>query len=315
VQDHTVIPSFQSRTTAVPRAGRPGPRGWAAGQRTWLHVLLFLLTVASTFFVSLGDGIAGALWYSGAVMAILLAHEMGHYFAAKRYGVPATLPYFIPLPLPPFGTMGAVIRMSGTIPDRRALMDIGAAGPLAGMVLIVPAIVVGLLKSPVVPVASLGADSFRLGNSLLFSILSRLLKGDIPAGSDVVLHPLAFAGWVGLFVTAINLLPVGQLDGGHVSYALFQNRSRAVTVTLYAAMAAVCLFLYAGWALFLVLLYLVRKHPPTLDDGLPLDRKRIVTGWLLFAVFVLSVTPVPFGVEGLIPLAWKGIQFLIRAVR
>jgi membrane-associated protease RseP (regulator of RpoE activity) len=285
------------------------PRHWAEGQKVWLHALLFLLTVASTFFVGLHDGIGGALWYSGAVMAILLAHEMGHFFAARRHGVPATLPYFIPMPFSPFGTMGAVIRMSGTIRDRRALMDIGAAGPLAGLALIIPAIVVGVLKSKIQPAASFGEGTIALGDSLLFKGLSRLAVGPIAEGQDILLHPLAFAGWVGLLVTALNLLPIGQLDGGHVSYALFRGRSRVVAAVFHAALAAVCLFLYVGWILLAVLLILIRKHPPTLDDELPLDAKRVALGWILLAVFILSVTPVPFGFgEGLIPMILKAIR-------
>jgi membrane-associated protease RseP (regulator of RpoE activity) len=315
VQDHTPFPSFQSDSTGAVPARPPGPRRRAAARKAWPHVLLFILTVASTFFVGLNDGIAGALWYSGAVMAILLAHEMGHYFAARRHGVPATLPYFIPMPFSPFGTMGAVIRMSGSIPDRRALMDIGAAGPLSGLALIIPAIVIGVLKSKILPSASFGDGTLSLGDSLLFKGLARLAVGKIPEGQDLLLHPLAFAGWVGLLVTALNLLPIGQLDGGHVSYALFRGRSKAVSAVLYAALAAVCLFLYAGWILFAVLLLLVRRHPPTMDDGLPLDRKRVIIGWILLAVFILSATPVPFGFgEGLLPLLVKGIQSLIRAV-
>jgi membrane-associated protease RseP (regulator of RpoE activity) len=234
---------------------------------------------------------------------------MGHFFAARHHGVPATLPYFIPMPFSPFGTMGAVIRMSGTIRDRRALLDIGAAGPLAGLALIIPAIVVGVLKSKIQPAASFGEGTIALGDSLLFKGLSRLAVGPIAEGQDILLHPLAFAGWVGLLVTALNLLPIGQLDGGHVSYALFRGRSRVVAAVFYSALAAVCLFLYVGWILLAILLILIRKHPPTMDDELPLDGKRVALGWILLAVFVLSATPVPFGFgEGLIPMILKAIR-------
>jgi membrane-associated protease RseP (regulator of RpoE activity) len=279
------------------------------GRKVWIHILLFVLTVASTFFVGLSDGLSGALWYSGGIMAILLAHEMGHYVMARKYGIPATLPFFIPMPLSPFGTMGAVIKMSGTIPNRRALMDVGAAGPLAGMVLIVPAIVIGLLKSKLVPLASLGGNSISLGDSLLFKVLSWLSIGVTPKGQDVLLHPLAFAGWVGLLVTALNLLPIGQLDGGHISYALFRGKSRIVSKVFYWIMIGVCLFLYMGWFLLVAVLMIIRKHPPTWDDDLPLDRKRIVTGWIALAVFVLAFTPVPFGFgEGLISMVLKALR-------
>ena len=140
--------------------------------------------------------------------------------------VMVTLPYFIPLPLPPFGTMGAVIKMGSRIPDRRALFDVGVAGPLAGLVMIIPSLIIGLHFSKVVEVSSIGSGTISLGNSLLFSFLTRISVGTLPPGQDVVLHPLAFAGWVGLLVTALNLLPIGQLDGGHIMYALFWKKSK-----------------------------------------------------------------------------------------
>jgi membrane-associated protease RseP (regulator of RpoE activity) len=279
------------------------------GSGTAVHVALFALTVASTFLVGLGDGIAGAFWYSGGIMAILLAHEMGHYLMARKYGIPATLPFFIPMPFSPFGTMGAVIKMSGTIPDRRALMDVGAAGPLAGMVFIVPSIVIGLMKSKMVPLASLADHSISLGDSLLFTLLSRISIGPVPEGHDILLHPLAFAGWVGLLVTALNLLPIGQLDGGHISYSLFRGKSTIVSRLFYWILIGVCLFLYAGWALLVVVLTIIRRHPPTWDDSLPLDRRRVITGWIALAVFLLAFTPVPFGIgEGIIPWMIKALR-------
>jgi len=279
------------------------------GPRIWIPVTLFLLTVASTFMVGLSDGIAGAFWYSGGIMVILLAHEMGHYLMARKYGIPATLPYFIPMPFSPFGTMGAVIRMSGTIPDRRALMDVGAAGPLAGMVFIVPAIMLGLMKSKLVPLTAIGDNSISLGDSLLFTLLARISVGPVPDGQDVLLHPLAFAGWVGLLVTALNLLPIGQLDGGHISYSLFRGKSKTVSKLFYWILIGVCLFLYAGWVLLVVVLTLIRRHPPTWDDSLPLDRRHVVMGWIALAVFLLAFTPVPFGIgEGLIPMAIKALR-------
>ena len=294
---HTPSPSPNVRRPAI------------GGQRLWLHILLFILTIASTFFVGLTDGVSGALWYSGGIMSILLAHEMGHYLTARRYGIPATLPFFIPMPFSPFGTMGAVIKMGGTIPNRRALMDVGAAGPLSGMALIIPAIVIGLLKSKLVPLTSLGENSISLGDSLLFKILAWLSIGPTPKGQDVLLHPLAFAGWVGLLVTALNLLPIGQLDGGHIAYALLRGRSRNLSKIFYWILIGICLFLYMGWFLLVVVLMLIRKHPPTWDDQIPLDRKRAFMGWIALAVFVLSFTPVPFGFgEGLIPMLIKHLK-------
>ena len=272
-----------------------------------LHILLFLLTILTTYLVALGDGPLGALWYSLGIITILLTHEMGHYLMAKKHGVPATLPYFIPVPLPPFGTMGAVIKMEGRIPDRRALFDVGVAGPLAGLVMIIPAILIGLRLSTVVEIASLDQNTtITLGDSLLFSLLARISIGALPAGQDVVLHPLAFAGWVGLLVTALNLLPVGQLDGGHIMYALFWKKSKILSTIFYAIFLFICLFYYMGWFLFLIVLAIVRRHPPTMNDDLPLDRKRQILGIFALIVFVLAFTPVPFGFgEGLIPMLMK----------
>ncbi|MFO7891701.1 MAG: site-2 protease family protein [bacterium] len=272
-------------------------------KKYFIHILLFVLTIGTTFFVGLSEGVTGALWYSGAIMIILLTHEMGHFLTAKHYGVSATLPYFIPLPLPPFGTMGAVIKMGGRIPNRRALFDIGAAGPIAGLIMIIPSIVIGLKMSQVVTVGSLGENAITLGDSLLFSLLSRAVLGYIPEGQDVLLHPLAYAGWVGLLVTALNLLPIGQLDGGHVIYSLFRNKSKLFSFFFYSVLLVVCLFFYVGWILVLILLAIFRKHPPTMNDYVPLDRKRKILGIIVLVVFVLSFTPVPFGFgDGLIPL-------------
>ena len=261
----------------------------------------------STYFVGLADGPVGALWYSLGLITILLTHEMGHYLMARKHGVETTLPYFIPLPLPPFGTMGAVIKMEGRIPNRRALLDVSVAGPLAGMVAIVPAILVGLRLSRVVTLSSLGEGAITLGDSLLFSFLARLSIGVLPPGQDVVLHPLAFAGWVGLLVTALNLLPVGQLDGGHIVYALFWKKNRMVSAIFYWLFLFVCLFFYFGWFLLVVVLTLIRRHPPTVDDTMPLDTKRKVLGLFALVIFVLAFTPVPFGFgDGLIPMLLKG---------
>lgn len=275
-------------------------------RNVWVHVVLFILTVFSTFFVALGDGPIGALWYSSGLILILLTHEMGHYLMARKHGVPATLPYFIPFPYSIFGTLGAVIKMEGRIPDRRALFDVGVAGPLAGVVMVIPAILVGLRLSHVVEISTLGEGTITLGNSLLFSLLSHVSIGPLPSGQDVVLHPLAFAGWVGLLVTALNLLPIGQLDGGHITYALFWKRSKLLSTIFYAVFLFICLFYWFGWFLFAILLAIIRRHPPTMNDSIPLDRKRRVIGILALILFVLSFTPVPFGFgDGLIPLLIK----------
>ncbi|RLA98860.1 MAG: site-2 protease family protein [Deltaproteobacteria bacterium] len=252
------------------------------------HLLLFFLTVASTLFV-------GGVIYSASLLSILLAHEMGHYLASRYHGVKATLPYFIPFPLPPFGTLGAVIRTKSPIPHRRALLDIGAAGPLSGLCVAIPAIVVGLLHSRVVDVSQIPKETIRLGNPPLFAFIQRLTLGELPSSKDVILHPIAYAGWVGLFVTALNLLPAGQLDGGHIVYSLFGRYSRIIFRMTILTAILICLIYNFGWLLLVVLLLFIGyRHPPPLDDFTPLDGKRRFVGAITLAIFFLSFTPVPF---------------------
>jgi membrane-associated protease RseP (regulator of RpoE activity) len=211
------------------------PAGPSAAPLAWrTNVWLFMATVTSTFITWMvheppsRTGALHALQYTAALMAILLAHEFGHFIAARIHRVDASLPYFIPLPMiSPFGTMGAVIRMRSVIPTRRALLDIGASGPLAGLALAVPLYAWGVAHSQLIATDGSDGDMVQLGSSLLTRLLDHWFAPSVPEGMDVLLSPVAFAGWVGMFVTMINLLPVGQLDGGHVAYALFgrkQNR-------------------------------------------------------------------------------------------
>jgi len=254
--------------------------------KPYVNVILFLLTIATTFAV-------GGLVYSLAIVLILLSHEMGHYLMCRKYGMRSTLPFFIPLPFPPFGTMGAVIQMKSPMPNRKALFDIGIAGPLAGLVLTIPAIYLGVKHSEIVQLSQQSESVMILGESLLFKWITKLAIGSIPEGYDVSLHPLAYAGWAGLFVTALNLLPIGQLDGGHVMYAIFgQNAKRIFNLSL--AGFAICLYFFPGWMLLFALLFLYgKKHPPPLDDYTPLDDGRRLLGILVFIIFLTSFTPVP----------------------
>ncbi len=253
-----------------------------------INVALFILTVASTWLM-LGP------WYSIAIMFFLTAHEMGHYLMCRKYGVRATLPFFIPFPfLNPFGTMGAFIQIKEHIPSKKALFDIGAAGPLAGFVVTLPLIYFGIARSEIVPVSQAGQEGFYLGESLLFQFISYLSIGHVPTGYDVSLHPLAYAGWVGLFVTALNLIPVGQLDGGHIFYSLF-GRIAQKTTLIFLAGFAVLTVIYPGWGLlFLLLLFFGRNHPEPVDSFTPLDANRRLLGYIIFIIFLLSFTPVPF---------------------
>jgi len=207
------------------------------------NALLFLATVASIYVTWMFDWSKGrfdlsrlgeASLFAATLLCILVAHESGHYVAARIHKVDASLPYFLPMPiLSPFGTMGAVIRMRGTIPTRRALLDIGAAGPLAGLVLAIPLYAWGVAHSKLVP---LGIDGGELGESLLLRLIERVAGPVTPEGMELSLSPIAYAAWAGMFVTMINLLPVGQLDGGHVAYALFGTRQDRFAFTVHRSM-------------------------------------------------------------------------------
>ena len=262
---------------------RPLPR-----QRIWLHVFLFALTVLSTITV-------GGILFSAALLSILLAHEFGHYFAALKYGVPVSLPYFIPFPLSLFGTLGAFIRMSPRIPHRRALFDIAAAGPIAGLVLAIPLTYAGILFSQILRKDGFPDNVITLGEPLLFQALGWLAHGSLGENVDMLLHPVAFAGWAGMFVTALNLLPIGQLDGGHISHALFGFRSRLVAVAMFGGLAVFSMARQnPTWLPLLLLLFFFGiQHPRTGDDGLPLGRSRQALGLLLALVFLTCFSLVP----------------------
>jgi membrane-associated protease RseP (regulator of RpoE activity) len=257
-------------------------------RRYTLHIVLFILTVASTWFV-------GGPVYSFAVILILFGHEMGHYVMSRRYGIRATLPFFLPFPLPPFGTLGAVIRMESTVSSRKVLFDTGVAGPFISFILSIPAIVIGLKLSRVVPISHIKEGALRLADPLLFSFIQRLVLGEVSENYEILLHPVGFAGWVGLFVTSLNLLPIGQLDGGHIAYGLFGRRSRVIFLIAIAVMAFITVFYNPGWFLLLILIILFGfRHPPPMDDQTPLDWKRKLLGGFVFLAFFLSFTPAPF---------------------
>lgn len=264
------------------------PQTWHRVGKLYINIILLLLTIVSTY-------VTGGLWYCAAIISILMAHEMGHYLMCRKYGVPATLPYFIPFPFAnPFGTMGAVISMRGVIPSRKALFDIGAAGPLAGLAVSLPVIYFGLQASQVIETGSMPEAGLTLGESLLFKGISWLAVGPLAEGQDILLHPLAYAGWAGLFVTALNLLPIGQLDGGHVAYAMFGSNSKYVTY-LFLLSLGILAIIYNGYALLFALLVLFgRKHPAPWDDFTALDPHRRRLGYLVFLIFALSFTPIPF---------------------
>lgn len=238
----------------------------------------------------------GGLGFSLALMTTLLAHELGHFLQARRYGVPASLPYFVPMPLSPIGTMGAVILMAPGKGDRRTLFDIAVSGPLAGLVPALLFCILGLHWSEVVHLTG-QPIGLTLGEPILFKLLSYVTFGPLAEGQDVALHPVAFAGWVGIFITALNLIPIGQLDGGHILYALLLRRSGRVAQTLLAAaMIAVVVWGYWGWTLMIFLLMLMGPvHPPTANDDMPLGTGRTILGWASLLFVLVGFTPTPFG--------------------
>lgn len=310
--------------------------------RSWINVALFVLTVISVWWVgatmmrdtdtpprNLLDFILGGLPYAASLIGILLVHELGHYFMARRYGVAVTLPYFIPLP--PFlipnlmGTMGAAIMMKEPMPNRKIVFDIGVAGPIAGLFIAIPVLIYGLSLSTVGPLPR-GTGFILEGNSLFYIALKYLMFGQVlpsvcvpgagvldclrrlmlggalPANAvDVTLHPIAFAGWAGLLVTMLNLLPASQLDGGHVSYTLFGERSRYVSMGLSITLLLLSLALFPvvgfdglTWALWAGLIYFFGwRHPPTLNELVPLDTPRRLLAVLILILFVLLFMPVP----------------------
>ncbi len=291
-----------------------------------INAVLFAITLLSTLWVGAINHLepAGGLFprslaewalgipFAATLLSILVAHEFGHYFAARYHRVAVSLPYFIPMPLG-FGTLGAFIKMKEPVPNRRKLFDIGVAGPLAGLVLAIPLLVYGLSTSQVmVPPPHPGG--ILEGNSILYYTMKLLIFGQpLPnpaTGVDVILNDVAFAAWIGLLVTALNLLPVGQLDGGHTVFALFGERARTINLATMGGM----LFLgiaglppiqallpwlvdvgWTGWFIWLLLIGLIGGpfHPPALDDVTELDARRRWIGYLVLFIFVITFVPVP----------------------
>jgi membrane-associated protease RseP (regulator of RpoE activity) len=235
------------------------------------------------------------LQFSLPLLAILGVHEMGHYLAGRRHRVDVTLPYFIPfLPIPPNpGTMGAIIKIRSPFPTRNALMDIGAAGPLAGAAVALPVLFVGLMLSHVRTVAGIDANHFRLGEPLILKAANWLVFGALPKEADVVLHPVAYAGWIGLLVTMLNLIPSGQLDGGHIAYALFGRRYEEAARLIPYALLFMGL-VNPSWFLWAAILFIIgTSHPDPVFDDVPLSRGRKAVGAASFLLFLLTFTPNP----------------------
>lgn len=306
---------------------------------TWPNWILFAATVFSLLLVgtSIAAGEVGEvnqalsneisanplihLWrglpYAISLLLILGAHELGHYFVARRHKLSVTLPYFIPLP-PPFsifGTMGAFIQLREPMRNRKSLLDVGAAGPLMGLIFAIPILLIGLATSPVGPVE----PGYQLleGNSLLYALSKTLVFGQfLPAGNiDVSINQLAQAGWVGLLVTAINLIPLGQLDGGHILYSLVGDKARWLYIPVLVATVALTLFVSESWLIWLALLFIFgRSYAVPLDAVTPLNTRRRFIALLSLGVFIITFVPVPFTlryVEEAAPAARDSVSALL----
>lgn len=282
-----------------------------------LALLLLLVTLVTTlwagslwhFSFMMGNGqsapdAAGFLvWpnfilgipYAISVLAILLAHELGHYLTCRYYGIRATLPYAIPAPIPfPFGTLGAVIRIKSPFRDRRQLFDVGIAGPLAGFVLIVPALIIGLSYSTDFTPPGPGGTTYEFGEPLLFRLAVEFF---VPAGEDwnINLHPIGWAAWFGMLATGMNLLPIGQLDGGHVVYALLGRRGhRTVSYAALGGLVALGIWCFFGYLCFaVILIFMGLSHPPTSVQTGPLDRRRVLAAVAGLLLLILTFIPTP----------------------
>ena len=298
-QDEVRLVMLPGRETA-PAIERPN---WA------LHWLLFLATMATTTWAgALHAGVnllqeparfAVGLPYSLGLLLILGSHELGHYFTAKAHGIRVTPPFFIPVPFA-LGTFGAFIRIKSLTPNRRALFDVAVAGPLAGLVFAMPALLIGLRFSQVLPghaPSGLGYAGVSIGSSVLLACLAKLSLGaSVMEGNHLLLHPLAFAGWLGLIVTALNLLPIGQLDGGHMSHALFGSRNaRGISMVAMASLFLLALFVWPGlmfWA-FIVFFIAGTRDAPAENDLTPVGAPRQALGYFTFVLLLLIIVPVP----------------------
>ena len=301
--DHQQVPP--DATAAPARQLKTRPR---------LAIGLFVATCLSTtyagsFLADLEQGMTNSeiIWamlgsglqFTVAVMGILIAHEMGHYLQAVRYGVPATLPFFIPMPISPFGTMGAVIIQSARSANRRVLFDIAVTGPLAGLLVTIPITLWGLQSVAIVDLPKNPSTPIMVyGDPLLLQWMMEWVHGPLAENQTVLLNPLVFAGWVGIFITALNLLPIGQLDGGHILYTLIGKPAHLVAFGLIFATAGYMIYARdPSFSVLLILLVLMGpRHPPTSDDTMPLGTARHVLGWFTLTFVGLGLTLNPIDV-------------------
>ena len=256
-----------------------------------LNIFLFLVTIITTisagylFRGSILEGIA----FSIAIIAIVGAHETAHFFAAKKHDVKATLPYFVPAPTL-IGTFGAVINVKSAIPDKNALFDLGVSGPIVGFIVTIPVLVIGIWLSTVAP---LQPNTMTFYPPLLMQIIMYFISPQIPSGYELFVHPVAFAGWVGIIITMLNLMPVAVLDGGHISRSMFNMK-----IHQYVSIAGIIVTLLLGWYAMAILmavfiLFMAKTHPGALDNVSKLSRNRKIIAVLTLVIFILCLTPAP----------------------
>ena len=288
--------------------------------RTSINIILFFLTCGTTWLIGIVEYlffeqsslaslnlnlfiqilekpslILKGLYFSFAIMLFLLAHEGGHYLACRYYNIDATLPYFIPAPTL-VGTFGAFIKIRAPITNKKVLFDIGIAGPLSGFAVALPTMIYGIMNSrPISTVESAKGMYFGLGEPIIFKMIGSLLLPSMPENYDLVLHPLAFIGWFGCLATCLNLFPVSQLDGGHIAYSIFGPRYPKISKIIFFAIVCMGLiYRYYGWFFWALILFLIGfKHPPTLDDELPLGRRRKILGLMALLLLIFTFTPKP----------------------
>jgi membrane-associated protease RseP (regulator of RpoE activity) len=278
----------------------PRPQAEPEKKKPWLNIVLFITTFITTTLAGAHSGntiaefLISGLPYSVTLMLILGTHEMGHYLAAKKFGVDATLPFFIPFPSI-VGTMGAVIKTRTPIPHTKALFYIGVMGPIPGFVVSLAASVIGIYLSQVQPLPELTGMGLVpiFGDSLLYGTIVYIFHGAIPAGQDIFLHPLAWAGWIGFLVTSLNLIPIGQLDGGHILYSLIGRKQVYAGWAAFAALVVLSFF-WPGWIVWIILslLILMIAHPPV-PLYTPLTTVEKITGWACMVILALTFIPVP----------------------
>ncbi len=300
-KQYELWPQMEMREIAIEPTPQPAQEIALPQRKIGVNIILFLATVVTTVFagtlladvdpITHPEFIYKGIPFSITIMSILLSHELGHYLMSRRHKVDATLPYFIPAPTL-VGTFGAVIKIRSNVPDRRALLDIGATGPIVGFLVSVPALIIGLtLSHPAVNTSA----GINFGSSLLLEFFARRFSPPVPDGYALLLHPVALAGWIGMLVTMMNLMPVGMMDGGHIAYALFGKWHRHISRAVIAILLIMGIYGWFGWAVWGMLnVAFGLRHPAPTNPEIPLDGKRKLIGALAAIIFILTFIPMPF---------------------